>query len=214
MGYKMLKAKWLGVSLVLCGAFCASAEAKLFKWVDDNGTTHYGETIPPEYANKDATKLSDKGRVEQRIEKLTPEERRAKEAEDAKKNSAQQAAIEVKRRDSALLNTFSNENEIDLSRDRSLQQVEARINSINTMLKSAQASLVEHQKEQDGLVKQGKKIPKSLLEDVAESEAHVAKLNKELAQNEQELASVKARFEADKLRYRELKGGNASASKK
>lgn len=209
----MFKAKWLGVSLVLCGVFCASAEAKLYKWVDDNGTTHYGETIPPEYANKDATKLSDKGRVEKHIEKLTPEEQRARDAEEAKKNSAKQAAIEAKRRDSALLNTFSNENEIDLSRDRSLQQVEARINSIHTMLKSAQASLVEHQKEQDGLVKQGKKIPKSLLEDVAESEAHLAKLNKELAQNEQELANVKARFEADKLRYRELKGGNAVSKK-
>lgn len=209
----MFKAKLLGVSLVLCGVFCSSAEAKLYKWVDDNGTTHYGETIPPEYANKDATKFSDKGRVEKRIEKLTPEEQRARDAEDAKKNSAKQAVIEAKRRDSALLNTFSNENEIDLSRDRSLQQVEARINSINTMLKSAQASLVEHQKEQDGLLKQGKKIPKSLLEDVAESEAHVAKLNKELAQNEQELANVKARFEADKLRYRELKGGNAASKK-
>lgn len=210
----MLKAKFLGVSLVLCCAFSSSAEAKLYKWVDDNGTTHYGETIPPEYANKDATKLSDKGRVEQRIEKLTPVEQRAKDAEDAKKNASKQAAIEAKRRDSALLNTFSNENEIDLSRDRSLQQVEARINSINTMLKSAQASLVEHQKEQDGLVKQGKKIPKSLLDDLAESEAHLAKLNKELAQNEQELAKVKARFEADKLRYRELKGTTSSASKK
>ncbi|KAF0205771.1 MAG: hypothetical protein FD173_716 [Gallionellaceae bacterium] len=210
----MLKAKFLGVSLVLCCAFSASAEAKLYKWVDDNGTTHYGETIPPEYANKDATKLSDKGRVEKRIEKLTPEERRAQEAEDAKKNTAQQAAIEAKRRDSALLNTFSNENEIDLSRDRSLQQVEARINSINTMLKSAQASLVEHQKEQEGLVKQGKNIPKSLLDDLAENEAHLAKLNSELAQNEQELAKVKARFDADKLRYRELKGTVSSASKK
>ena len=209
----MLKANFLGVSLVLCCAFSASAEAKLYKWVDDNGTTHYGETIPPEYANKDATKLSDKGRVEQRIEKLTPEEQRAKDAEDAKKNAAKQAAIEAKRRDSALLNTFSNENEIDLSRDRSLQQVEARINSINTMLKSAQASLVEHQNEREGLVQQGKKIPKSLLDDLAESEAHLAKLKGELAQNEQELAKVKARFEADKLRYRELKG-TASSSKK
>lgn len=210
----MINTKWLGATLVLCGVFCASAEAKLYKWVDDNGTTHYGETIPPEYANKDATKLSDKGRVEKRIEKLTPEERRAQEAEDAKKNSAQQAAIEAKRRDSALLNTFSNENEIDLSRDRSLQQVEARINSINTMLKSAQASLVEHQKEHEALVQQSKNIPKSLLDDLAENEAHLAKLNKELAQNEQELAKVKARFEADKLRYRELKGTVSSASKK
>ena len=32
--------------------------AKLYKWVDDNGTTHYGETVPPEYANSNASVLA------------------------------------------------------------------------------------------------------------------------------------------------------------
>jgi predicted nucleic acid-binding Zn-ribbon protein len=209
----MLNAKWLGVSLVLCGALCGNAEAKLYKWVDDSGITHYGETIPPEYANKDATKFSDKGRIEKRIEKLTPEEQRAKETEETKKSAAQQVSVEARRRDSALLNTFSNEAEIDLSRDRSLQQVEARINSITTMLKSAQDSLATLHKEQDELLKQNRKIPKSLLEDIEEFEVRVAKQQKDMAQNVQELASVKARFEADKLRYRELKGNSATTRK-
>lgn len=203
----MRKSKLLAVGLVLCGAFCASAEAKLFKWVDDNGVTHYGETIPPEYANKDTSRLSDKGRVEKRSERLTPEEQRARNEEDARKNASQQAAIEAKRRDTALLSSFSNENEIDLARDRGLQQVEARINSYSTLLKSAQDSLDSLHKENDDLLKQGRKIPKSLLDDIVESEARVAKLQKDLEQNQQELANVKARFEADKLRYRELKSG-------
>lgn len=202
----MRKSKLLGLGLVLCSALYGSAEAKLFKWVDDNGTTHYGETIPPEYANKDATRLSDKGRVEKHIEKLTPEELRAKEAEEAKKAAAQKEVIEAKRRDTALLSTFSNEQEIDLARNRGLQQVEARINSVTTMLKSARTSLVDLHTEKDGLTKQNKQIPKSLLEDISEAEARVTKLEKDLAQNEQESANVKARFEADKVRFRELRG--------
>ena len=196
------------VGLMLCGAFCVNAEAKLFKWVDDNGTTHYGETIPPEYANKDAIQLDSKGRVEKHIEKLTPEARLVKEGENAKLNSAQQATVESKRRDKALLSTFSNEKEIDLARDRSMQQVEARISSTKTMLVSAQTSLVEHRKEQENLLKQNKKIPASLTEDIAENETRVNKLQKDLARNEKELADVKTRFEADKSRYRELKGGS------
>lgn len=210
----MRKTNLLLAGLVFGGALCANVEAKLYKWVDDNGTTHYGETIPPEYANKDASRLSDKGRVEKHIERLTPDEQRTRDAEDAKKSAAQQAAIESKRRDTALLNTFSNENEIDLSRNRNLQQVEARINSISTMLNSAKAVLAEHRKEQDGLLQQNKNTPKSLLEDIEESEAHVAKLQKELAQNEQERANVQARFEADKARYRELRGGGITAPAK
>lgn len=202
----MRNTKLLGISLALCATLCGNAEAKLYKWVDDNGTTHYGETIPPEYANKDATRLSDKGRVEKRIEKLTAEEQRNKDSEDAKKLAAQKIAIEAKRRDTSLLSTFSNEKEIDLARDRGLQQVEARINSVTTMLKSAREGAAEHNKEQDALLKQNRKIPKSLLEDIAESGARVAKLEKEQSQNEQELINVKAKFEADKSRYRELKG--------
>lgn len=192
---------------MLCGVFCTSAEAKLYKWVDEKGTTHYGEIIPPEYANRDATHFNDKGRVDKRIDVLTPEEQRAKAVEDAKKNTAQQAAVEAKRKDSALLNTFSNEKEIDLSRDRNLQQVEARTNSINTMLKSARDARTNHLKEKSGFEKQGKPIPKSLLEDINEDESRIAKLEKDLTQNEQELIAIKARFEADKLRFRELKGG-------
>jgi hypothetical protein len=202
----MLKTKWLGVGLVLCGALCTNAEAKLYKWVDDNGTTHYGETIPPEYANKDATRFSDKGRVEKRIEKLTPEEQRAKDAADAKKKASDQAAVETKRKDTALLSTYSNEKEIDLALNRGLQQVEARIGSFTIMLKSAQESLAALYKERDDLTKQGRKIPKSLDEDIVEGTARVEKLQKDLAQNEQEMANVKARFEADKIRFRELKG--------
>lgn len=205
----MRKTKLLGLGLVLCGAICVNAEAKLFKWVDDNGVTHYGETIPPEYANKDAERLSSKGRVEKRIERLTPEEKQAKEAEDAKKKTEQQAAVEAKRKDAALLGSYSNEKEIDLARDRALQQVQARVDSYTTMSKSAQDSLTGLRKEQADIEKQGRKIPKSLLEDIAEGEARVAKTQKDLAQSEQEMIAVKARFEADKLRFRELKGSAA-----
>jgi vacuolar-type H+-ATPase subunit I/STV1 len=206
----MFNFKVASVCLILCGAFTASVEAKLYKWVDDNGTTHYGETIPPEYANKDATHFNDKGRIDKRIDKLTPEEQRAKAAADAKAKADQLAATETKRRDNALLSTFSNEKEIDLSRDRNLQQVVARINSINTMLKSARESRAGHQKEQSDPAKQSKVIQKGLQEDIAQDEARIVKLEAELAQNEQELASVKARFEADKQRFRELKGASAT----
>jgi hypothetical protein len=205
----MHKSILMTVVLVL-GALCVNAEAKTYKWVDDNGTTHYGETIPPEYANKDATELNKNGEVEKRIERPTPEGRRAKEIDEAKKEAEQQAAIEAKRRDNALLSTFSNEKEIELARERGSQQVEARIGSIKLMLATAQESLAGHNKEQSDLVSQNKKIPASLTDDIAENESKVEKLQKELAQSELELEKVKARFDSDKQRFHELKSGNAN----
>jgi hypothetical protein len=197
----MIKSKVLVASFAFCALISLNAEAKLYKWVDDSGTTHYGETIPPEYANKEAMKL-EKGRVQKREEKKINPQTGVAEKDPV----AEKALIEAQRRDNALLNTYSNEKEIDLARDRNLLQVEARVNSYTTMLKSAQTTLDGLRQENDALVKQGRNIPKSLTEDIAGAEALVAKRQKELDTSNKEVEAVKARYAADKQRYRELKG--------
>jgi hypothetical protein len=184
----------------LFAAISLNAEAKLYKWVDDNGVTHYGETIPPEYANRGAKQL-DKGRLTDRDEKF----KTSTKGPAPKEVVEDKATIDARRRDQALLSTYSNEQEIDLSRDRNLLQVEARVNSYATMLKSAQDSLAELHKESDGITRQGRKIPVSLTQDIADAEALVVKRQKELDASKKDVDAVKARYEADKLRYRELK---------
>lgn len=193
----MIKAGLFGASLVMLAAFSATAEAKLYRWVDDKGTTHFGETIPPEYANKDRVQYDDKGNL---IKKPAP----ANDAASAKKNVADQATIEQRRKDNALLNTYSNEKEIDLALGRNLQQVEARISSINTMLKSARESLANYRKEAADKQAPGKKIHASLQEDIDDAEKKVSQLQQDLTQAEAKAASVKASFAADKARYVEL----------
>ena len=41
------------IALIAGLVFSLPAAAKLYKWVDDQGVTHYGETIPPPYAGHD-----------------------------------------------------------------------------------------------------------------------------------------------------------------
>jgi len=199
----------LFAALIAGIAFSLPVAAKMYKWVDDNGTTHYGETIPPEYANKDRSQL-DKGRVTKKVEVLTPEERRAEEAAkktaDAKKRADEDLALEQKRRDKALVNTYSNEKEIDLARSRNLQQVDARINSISSQLKMINDNLLALQKESDGLIKAGKKAPPSLQEDIHETQTRINKLQQELEKANTEKAAINARYDADKVRYKELTG--------
>lgn len=195
----MIDSKLLMSAAALCAAVSLNAEAKLFKWVDNNGTTHYGETIPPEYANNDAVKL-EKGRIEKREDKSVAQKAAAKDP------VAEKARIEAERHDNALINTYSSEKEIDLARDRNLQQVEARTGSFTTLLKSAQENQVALQKEAEGLTKQGRKIPKSLDEDLVEAQTRVDKMQADLNNSLKESDAVKARYEADKVRYRELKG--------
>lgn len=196
----MAKSKILGATLVLFAAFSASAEAKLYKWVDDRGETHYGEVVPPEYANKDKIQFSDKGREIKKKEA-------SKDDAPGKMSAEDQATIDQRRKDKALINTYSNEKEIDLARDRNLQQVEARISGIHLMQQSAQSSLDGYRKEADDIQRAGKKVPFSLKSDITLAEQKIAKFKQELVIAEEKAASVRASFEADKVRYRELTGG-------
>ena len=200
----MINARNVGAGVILFIAMVATAEAKLYKWVDDKGVTHYGEIIPPEYADKDNVQFSDKGRVIKKTRKVSAEERRAQNELAAKKRAEDKAALEQRRKDNMLLSTFSNENEIDLARDRNLQQVEAVINSIQLLHKSTVQSLESYHLEVEQRTKAGKKIPSSLQSDIANAENQTKKLQQDLAKAMEKSAAVRASYEADKARYREL----------
>jgi len=201
--------KFIAAGFIISVLFSLNAEAKLYKWVDDKGVTHYGEVIPPEYANKDRDAFTKSGMVEKRPERISPETIRAKEEAEQNRKILRKAEIEQERRDNALLNTYSNENEIDLARERSLVLVNARIDSNKMLLQSSQGTLADLQKEADTRTKSGKKIPASLQNDITQMETRVEKYKLELGKSEDELAAVKTRFEKEKELYRKLKGGTA-----
>ncbi|MDZ4201298.1 MAG: DUF4124 domain-containing protein [Gallionella sp.] len=196
----------LMVAIVAGVVFSLPAAAKMYKWVDDKGVTHYGETIPPEYAHKDRTVLNKDGRVEKKVEVLTAEERRAREQAESQKRADEDAQREQKRRDKALRNTYASEKEIDLARDRNLQQVEARINSASSQLKILGDDLQGLQKEADGYTGAGKKVPDSLRQDLNRTLARRDKIQKDLEGYKAEKIAVESRYSGEKARFKELTG--------
>ena len=191
--------------LIVVG-FSTAVEAKLYKWVDDKGVTHYGEVIPPEYTNKSNALLSDRGRLIKRNEEINSKDQFANEQDEAKKRIENEAKFELSRKDNALQNTFSNEKEIDLARDRNLHQVESLISSIQSLQRTARESLKSYQQEAEGIKRAGRKLPVSLQADITEGENKLAKLQLDLVKAQEKAASVKASYEADKMRFRELNG--------
>jgi hypothetical protein len=209
MESKMRKFKIL-IALIAGLSISLPATAKLYKWVDDDGTTHYGETVPPEYAHKDRTELNKSGRVVNTREVLTPEELQAERAAKAQAEADQREAarrkLESDRHDQMLVNTYSSSSEIDLARKRNLQQIELRINGINSQIKIVNDNLLGLQKEAEGYTNRNRPVPKSLQEDLKETEIRLGKLQKDLETPAAEKAALEARFDADKARYHELTG--------
>jgi chromosome segregation ATPase len=194
------------VALVLGLIISLPVTAKLYKWVDNDGVTHYGETIPPEFADKSRSELNKAGRVIKQETVLTPEERQAKKVADAKKREEENAALEKKRHDQTLMSTYSSGKEIDLARSRSVQQIDSHIKNINSQLNLINDTMLGLQKESEGYANAKKPAPPSLKEDLRETQARQDKLKQTLEKLNAEKSSIEARYDADKVRYHELTG--------
>lgn len=181
---------------LLLAAFSLGAEAKLYKWVDEKGETHYGEVIPPEYAGQDRKELNKQGM------EVKPQEKKAQK-QSARIPTDEELAQE--RKDQALLNSFTTPEDIDIARDRNLQQVNAHISGVQMRMKTADEDLAGFQKEKDDLLRAKKEVPKGLQDDIDHAAAKLAKLKGELERAQEEAGKISARYDADKKRFIELK---------
>lgn len=182
--------------------------APLNKCVDDKGRVYYGDSIPAEVLDKCRTssELTSKGMEKKKTRYLTEEERKAQEGAAAQQKLDAEKALEQKRRDRALLDTYSDEKEINLSRDRNLQATQAQIDGSQMRVKAAQGRLAELRKQADSFNKNKKPIPAYLSEELKAAENDLRVSNGTAAKWNQEYESIRGRFEEDKKRFRELKG--------
>jgi hypothetical protein len=206
--------RWPGLVLVAM-ALCAPAGATTYKWVDEKGIVHYTDKIPTDAVNKGSTVLDKQARPVKKIDPaLTPEQIRAREAEDEQKRLAARVSEEIARRDRALVASYTTEAEIDLARTRALGTIDAQIDS-------AQSYAATLRKRKDELDKRkaalgDKAIPPALERELEGTDSELAKQARLIEQKQAERTAVVAKYDADRSRWRELRAiseANAAAGR-
>jgi hypothetical protein len=200
--------KKLTILIALALSAGAVQAAPMKKCVDDKGRVYYGDSIPPEVEAKCRTssELSSRGLEKKKTTHLTDEERQAQAANAAQIKADEQKAVEQKRRDQALLMSYSSDKEIDLARDRNLVATQARIDGTQLRIKSVQGRLDGLHKQRERYSKGKKPIPPDLTAEIADTDAEIKKFQGLMEDAQKEMENIKTRFENDKKRFRELKG--------
>jgi len=163
-------------SVVAFGSLLAlPTHAAMYKWVDEKGSTHYGDRVPPQYSDRAGAQLKKSGRTVQVEQKAAAPSRQPEQDPEKRMLEAKQQT-DRQRQDNALLATYANEAEIDQARGRELRR-----NSDTLKLASA------------GLAKSSSREDQN-------------KLGSLIEQNQKETDAINARFDAHKLRFRELTG--------
>lgn len=207
--------------ILLLAILAAPATQAAFKCTDKSGRTHIGDTPPPQCADVVMYETSPSGTVIRKIDpSLSGEQAKAKQEEIARQKEQERREFEQRRKDIALLATYSSEKDIDTSRDLNLKPIEARIKSAQERIKAVEKKQKELDDEMEfykaGTSKAGAKgggkaegkakgPPAQLTQDIERAKAEKATLEKSIADYQKELVDVSERYDADKKRWLALK---------
>ena len=201
------------LALPLAGHAQKKDGTKLYKWVDEKGEVHYGDTVPPQFANRDRNVLNDKGvRVGFEEGEVTPEERAALEARKAAEEIDRAAKEETARRDRMLLATYLTVMDIEDLRNRRIELLESQIKVTELYLANLRKRLVSLQAEAGNYKpytarENAPQIPPNLALDISRTTASINLYEQTLSRTRSDQTHLRTAFDNDIARFRELKGG-------
>ena len=186
---------------------------KLYRWTDDKGVVHYGDSVPPEYAKQDRSVLNNQGvNVGFEQGEVTPEQRAEKARLAAEAEQAQHQREAVARRDKMLLETYISVSDIEDLRNRRLELLEGQIKVTELYLANLRKRLVSLQDEASNYKPyttrdNAPQIPDNLALDISRTAGSINLYEQTLSRTRSDQETVRSSFDSDIRRFKELKGG-------
>jgi len=174
-----------------------------YRWVDEQGVVHYGDNIPPQYANQERTVINGDGIAVGRLDaQKTPEQ----QAADARANAA---LMKQKQHDAYLVSTYTSVKDIEALRDLRLDQLkgvraaaEQYVDSLRGRLSALQTVAVQFRPY--SARPEARRMPDDMAENLVRTVSELRVQSAALAAKGQEEAELRAQFQSDIERYREL----------
>ncbi|MDJ0741542.1 MAG: DUF4124 domain-containing protein [Gammaproteobacteria bacterium] len=180
------------------------------KWVDENGVTHYGTVVPPQYKDRAHSELNERGIEVKRHE-------RAKTAEEIERDKAlaalraeQQKLLEAQQaRDRILLSLYRNEDDLVMARDGKIAQIDGQIRLNYSEIRRLKARLSEFQAVAAKAERAGKTLTNKQRANLDSTQRSIEQSYAIILGKEDEKRSTLARYDTDLQRFRKLRRGGA-----
>lgn len=174
--------------LIFTALLALTGAGKVFKWTDKDGNVHYGDSVPPEYADQ----VFGRGT-------------------DTDEDSEDLAKAEQDERDRILLKTYLTVEDIERVRDRRIDQLEARrevteryIGNLNDRLTELEALAAAGSVDPD--TGETAEPPVDVMFDIQQARDSIKVYEDRMARNRSEQRVIEEKFAGDISRFRELKG--------
>lgn len=181
----------------------AQAPQRMYKCIGPGGKVYYTQIPPPECLGRDTQELNKSGSVIKKTERApTSAEIQAREAEKKKKKEEEEKSREERRKNTALLNTYSSEKDIEDARARALKEAQTAIADTEKHIAGAQKRQQDLEKEKEFYTK--KPMPFKLKTEISNVDIEIKNQTTLLDAKKKEISNINAKYDEDKRRYIEL----------
>jgi len=193
---------------ILAAAQNAEKRTTTYKWVDERGVVHYGDSVPPQYSQRESTILNQQGvQIGRREAQKTPEQLAAEER-------VQQEVLRQKQHDNFLLMTYTSVADIERLRDERLATLDAQRTAAEQYVENLHSRLSVLQT-RAMLFKpynprqEARRMPDDLAEDLVRALNELKTQNDALTAKDNEQAELRRQFQLDIERFKLLRSSRA-----
>lgn len=192
---------------MLLGSIASAHAASEFYCCQENasGRRICGDSLPAVCRGQSYRVLDSSGNVIREVgPPLTPEQKAELTLEKARQKRLEEAAREMRRRDQALLDTYSMPEDIDMAQKKAEADINAAI--LATVARIDVAQVKKKKLEEEAEFYKKKTVPGDLAKQL-ESVTHEIGLQQELLNvKKRDFETVRTKYDADRKRYQELTG--------
>ncbi len=183
-----------------------SAQAKMYKWVDENGEMHFGDRIPPQYLVKEHEELNESGVVtkHQAAAKTAEEKAEARRVEYEKKKAAL-VEKKKKQRDRVLLDTYTTERDLIVARDSRLEAVGSQIQLAETIISDSNKSIEALETQVAQIKTSNREVPADMYQRIDSEKQQVAVQSEVMANHKKRRDDIATQFNDYIERFKVLK---------
>ena len=176
----------------------------VYRWVDEHGVVHFGDSIPPKYAKDRRELLNSQGVEIGHVDAEKTPGQLAAEARERQKQVAQ------KQHDYFLLSTYTSVKDIESLRDERLSQIQAQQTAAQQYVQSLQSRLTSLQSRAQHFRPYSSRadaprMPDDLAQELVLTLNEVHLQEQALHARDEQEAQVRAQFQADINRFEQLK---------
>jgi len=200
-------------SIVFLIALAPAQAGNIKKWVDENGMTHYGRTVPPQYRDRAHSELNDRGIELRRHDRAkTPEEIEKDKALAALRAEQQKLKEEQEARDRILLSLYRNEDDLVMARDGKMAQLDSQIKLNHKEIRRLKNRLSDFQTAAAAAERGGRTLTAKQQANLESTQRSIERSYAMILGKEDEKRATLERYDYDLARFRKLRQGGARAA--